>query len=137
MVASIRVITKNETKIEFTPEDIAALEDMPGISLGHLVCKRYQLEKLFEFDEYPTQYKNGFIDRIFEIHYVSKLMLYAVNELDDDLEENFGKDLENRKIWSWIWHILKDEYKFNNYVLNIPTGEISIDIDNAASCNSN
>ncbi len=134
MVASLRVIAKDETKIEFTSEDIAALE-MPGISLGHLVCKRDDLEKAFKLDAYPTQYKDGFIDRIFEIHYVAKLMLHSVTEeLGDDYSEaNFGKDPENRKIWSWIWHILKDEYKSNNFVINILTGEISLDIDNAVS----
>lgn len=141
MGASLKIIARNEMKIEFTPEDIAALKDMPGISLGHLMCKRERLEKLFKFKSYPTQYKNGFIDRMFEIHYVAKLLLHGTEQLEDRSEETFSDntltELKNKEIWSWIWHILKDEYKFNHFIINILTGEISIDIDNAAGCKPN
>lgn len=134
MRGSLKVIAESETKIEFTREDLAAIAlDMPGISLGHLVCKRDDLEKTFKFEPQPTQYKDGFIDRLFEVHYTAKLMLHGVNGLPDASEENFCKDPGNKKIWSWMWHILKDEFKFNNFVINILTGEIYLDLDNAES----
>ncbi len=128
MIASLKVIAKDETKIEFTAEEVAAL-DMPGISLGHLVIFRDKLEKLFKLEPHPTQYKDGFIDRMFEVTYTAKLVLHAI-EIND---EYLDKTLRQKEIWSWMWHILKDEFKFNNYVINLLTGEIYIDIDNAAS----
>ncbi len=124
MSASLTVIAENETKIEFTSEEIAVLE-MPGISLGHLVIFRDKMEKLFNLEPIPTQYKDGFIDRLFEVQYATKLVLHGIKNA-----EEIGK---KKEIWSWIWHILKDEFKFNSYVINIVTGEISIDIDNAVS----
>ncbi len=133
MVATLRVIGNMETNIEFTTEEVAALDDMPGKSLGHLVVFIDQMEKLFKLEPIPTQYKDGFIDRTFKCHHAAKLMLHAVNDLSDKTEEDLGKDEGNRKIWSWIWHILKDEYKFNAYVIDTEAGEINIDIDNTVS----
>lgn len=134
MVASLKVIAKDEIKIEFTAEEVAALE-MPGISLGHLVVFRDKMEKLFKLEPLPTQYKDGFIDRIFEVHYAAKLVLHSLEYVDQ--EENLGKTPRQKEIWSWIWHILKDEFKVNNYVINITTGDISVDIDNAVGSESN
>ncbi len=134
MKASLKVIAETETKIEFTREDIAAIAlDMPGISLGYLVQMRDALEKTLRLEPQPTHYKDGFIDRLFEVHYTAKLMLHGINGLDDKTEADFDKDPGNRKIWSWIWHILKDEFKFNSFVINILTGEIYLDLNNAES----
>lgn len=134
MTASLKVISKEETKIEFSTKELAALK-LPGISLGHIVIFRDKMEKLFKLESRPTQYKDGFIDRLFEVHYAATLILHGIK--DTDQEKLIGKTSHQREIWSWIWHILKDEFKFNNYVINLETGKIYIDIDNAVSVDPN
>ena len=124
MVATLTVISNTETeeKIEFSTEEVAALK-MPGISLGSLVTLIEKMERMYNIEPIPTQYKDGFIDRTFQASYAAKLMLHkglVANDFD-------------KEIWSWIWHILKDEHKFNAYIINLLTGEINIDIDNAVS----
>ena len=126
MVASLTVITDTETKFEFNSKEVAALK-MPGISLGSLVTFIEKMEKLCEIEPIPCQYKDGFIDRTFQASYAAKLMLHK--------EGQKAKDYD-KEIWSWIWHILKDEHKFNSYIINLLTGEINIDNDNATSCQS-
>ena len=128
MVASLKIIDESETNIEFTSEEVAALK-MPGISLGHLVLFRDKMEKMFGLEHLPTQYKEGFVDRIFEAHYAIKLLLKGI-------EDNVHCVDSQKQIWTWIWHILKDEYKVNSYEVNLLTGEINIDIDNAVSSNT-
>lgn len=127
MVASLTVITDTETKFEFTSKEVAALK-MPGISLGYLVTFIEKMEKLCEIEPIPTQYKDGFIDRTFQASYAAKLMLHK----EDQSPEDYDKE-----VWSWIWHILKDEHKFNAYIINLLTGEINIDIDNTVSSETN
>ena len=127
MVASLKVIAKSEMTIEFTSKEIAALR-LPGISLGNLVVFRDKMEKIFKLEPIPTQYRDGFVDRIFEITYISKLMNHK--EILADVKDY------DKEIWSWIWHILKDEFKFDSFVINMNTGEMFLDNDNATGCKS-
>ena len=125
MVATLTVISNSETeeKFEFSTEEIAALK-LPGISLGSLVTLIEKMERIYDIEPIPTQYKDGFIDRTFQASYAAKLMLHKEGQEAHDYD---------KEIWSWIWHILKDEHKFNAYIINLLTGEINIDIDNAIS----
>ena len=56
MVASLTVIAESETKIEFTPKEVAAL-DMPGISLGNLVTFRHKMENFSKLNHFPLNTK--------------------------------------------------------------------------------
>lgn len=135
-MAGIKILNVNEDEntIEFTKDEIQTVPELPGVSLGRLVIFRDDLEKQAKIPKIPTQYKDGYVDRIFEVFVAAKLLLTA-SEGPAGIDVDFIE--KTRPIWLSIWHILKDEFKQDSFIINLTTGEVYSDLNHQVSCKTN
>lgn len=112
---------KDDTLINFTETEFKTVPELPGVSLGNIIIFRENIAQASNIEPFPSKYKDGYIDRIFEIFIVASFL--------NRKELNIQAGTSNpKKIWLSIWHLLKDEFKQDSFVINISTGDISAQV---------